>query len=60
MIANGIHPIIFTEQQFNSFGQNEHAKVDFIRDRILSLSNEFHDNGWIKLAEEKSYEINDK
>ncbi|KAL3110175.1 hypothetical protein niasHT_015778 [Heterodera trifolii] len=46
----GIHPIVFTERHFRKLGDDERSQINFIREKILSLSEEFHTNEW---AEEK-------
>uniref|UniRef100_A0A183C3V3 ELMO domain-containing protein n=1 Tax=Globodera pallida TaxID=36090 RepID=A0A183C3V3_GLOPA len=38
----GIHPIVFTERHFRELGDDERSQIKFIRERILSLSEEFH------------------
>ena len=42
----GLHPVVFTEEQFQTL-DDERTKVEFIRNRLLSLSNEFHENNWV-------------
>jgi hypothetical protein len=41
----GLHPVVFTEKQFQKFN-DERTKVEFIRNKLLSLSDDFHENNW--------------
>uniref|UniRef100_A0A1I8BSL9 Uncharacterized protein n=1 Tax=Meloidogyne hapla TaxID=6305 RepID=A0A1I8BSL9_MELHA len=42
----GLHPVVFTEEQFQSFN-DERTKVEYIRNRLLDLSEDFHENNWL-------------
>uniref|UniRef100_A0A915M5N3 Uncharacterized protein n=1 Tax=Meloidogyne javanica TaxID=6303 RepID=A0A915M5N3_MELJA len=42
----GLHPVVFTEEQFQSF-DDERTKVEYIRNKLLYLSEDFHENNWL-------------
>lgn len=48
MKAADIHPVVFTEKQFRELGDDsdERSQIQFIREKILSLSEDYHTNEW--------------